>query len=157
VLTDTDWAIIEPFCLGKQTDLGQTTRSAVVCRSGFVAPANGRVAARIACCVRALALGVQTRLALNHCRCILQYVQSFIFRAPDLEYAVINGSIISLHRSGRNATRRPSVRLMPGQLYDLRTDHALDANGLRSALNVQEMPHVIPQKSNRRFTASFDK
>ena len=103
VLTDAQWIIIEPFCLGKSTDPGQTGRDSRLFLEAVL---------WIVC------TGAQWRelpdefgkwnSAFKRFR---RWVKADIFHHmfkvlasdADLEYAIIDGTIVKVHRSGQGA------------------------------------------------------
>lgn len=103
VLTDAQWAIIEPFCLGKTSDPGQTGRAPRL----FVEA--------VLWIVR---IGAQWRDLLDEfgkwnsvVKRFRRWVNAETFHgickalasSLDFEYAMIDGSIVRVHRAGQGA------------------------------------------------------
>lgn len=115
VLTDAQWAIIEPFCLGKSSDPGQTGRDprlfieAVlwIVRTGAQwreLPGefgNERQAPLVRAPTRMNSVFKRFR------RWVKADIFYHMFKAlstdSDLEYAMIDGTIVKVHRSGQGA------------------------------------------------------
>ena len=103
VLNDAQWAIIEPFSLGKKSDPGQTGRDARLFMEAVL---------------WIVRTGAQWRelpsefskwnSVFKECR---RWVQADVFyrmfkvlaSGADFEYAMIDGTIIKVHRSGQGA------------------------------------------------------
>ena len=109
-LTDAHWAIIEPFCLGKQTDPGQTGRDPRLFMEAVL------------WIVRTGAQWRELPAEFGHWNSVFKRFRRWVkadvfynmFRAlssdPDLEYAMIDGSIVKVHRSGQGAKGGLSAR-----------------------------------------------
>jgi transposase len=89
----------------------------------------------------------------------------------DLEYAMLDGTIVKVHRSPSCGLKAIRCRAT-GQAHDLRetdtsirdlsaghllADRAFDADWLRNDLLDRGIIPVIPPKSNRKFPATFGK
>ena len=103
VLNDAQWAIIEPHCLGKPTDPGQTGR-------------NPRLFMEAVLWI--VRTGAQWRDLPDDFgnwnsvfKRFRRWVKADIFysmfkslaASPDFEYAMIDGSIVKVHRAGQGA------------------------------------------------------
>lgn len=110
VLTDAQWAIIEPFCLGKQTDPGQTGRDPRLFMEAVL------------WIVRTGAQWRELPAEFGQCNSVFKrfrrWVKSDVFYNmfrqlscdSDLEYAMIDGTIVKVHRSGQGAKGGLSAR-----------------------------------------------
>lgn len=109
-LTDARWAIIEPFCLGKQTDPGQTGRNPRV----FMEAVLWSVRTGAQWCELPAEFGLWNSVFKRFRRWVKADVFYNMLRAlssdPDLEYAMIDGSIVKVRRSGRGAKGGLSAR-----------------------------------------------
>jgi transposase len=103
VLTDVQWAIIEPYCLGKATDPGQTGRDPRL----FVEAVLWIV--RTGAQWRELPneFGNWNSVFKRFRRWVKADSFHHMFKAlasdADLEYAMIDGTIVKVHRSGQGA------------------------------------------------------
>lgn len=103
VLSNAQWAIIEPFCLGKKSDPGQTGRDARL----FVEAVLWIV--RTGAQWRELPgeFGKWNSVFKRFRRWVQADAFYIMFKAlasnPDLEYAMIDGTIVKVHRSGQGA------------------------------------------------------
>ena len=103
VLTDAQWAIIKPFCLGKSTDPGQTGGDA------------RRFVEAVLWIVRTGAQWRELPDEFGKWNSVFKRFRRWVnadafyrmFRAlaseADFEYAMIDGSIVKVHRSGQGA------------------------------------------------------
>jgi transposase len=102
-LNDAQWAIIEPFCLGKKSDAGQTGRDARLFMEAVL------WIVRTGAQWRELPdeFGKWNSVFKRFRRWVLADAFYRMFKAlaadPDLEYAMIDGTIIKVHRSGQGA------------------------------------------------------
>jgi transposase len=109
-LTDAHWAIIQPFCLGKHTDPGQSGRDPRLLVEAVV------------WIVRTGAQWRESPAKSGHCNSIFKRFRRWVkadvfynmFRTlspvADLEYAMLDGSNIEVHRSGQGAKGGLSAR-----------------------------------------------
>ena len=103
VLTDAQWAIIEPYCLGKSTDPGQTGRDPRL----FVEAVLWIV--RTGAQLRELPdeFGKWNSVFKRFRRWVEADAFYRMFKElasdADLEYAMIDGTIVKVHRSGQGA------------------------------------------------------
>jgi transposase len=110
ILTDTQWAKMEPHCLGKPTDPGRTG-------------SDGRMfleavlwIARTGSPWRDLPkeFGHWNTAFTRYRYWLKAGVFKRIFEAvsddPDLEYAMVDGTIVKVHRHGQGAKGGPAVR-----------------------------------------------
>ena len=110
VLTDAHWAIIEPFCLGKPTDPGQTGRDPRLFMEAVL------WIVRTGAQWRELPgeFGNWNSIFKRFRRWVKADVFYSMFRAlasdADFEYAMIDGSIVKVHRSGQGAKGGLSAR-----------------------------------------------
>ncbi|WP_321363679.1 IS5 family transposase [uncultured Celeribacter sp.] len=147
VLTDAQWAIIEPFCLGKATDPGQTGRDPRL----FMEAVLWIVRTGAQWRELPVEFGKWNSVFKRFRRWVKADAFYSMFRTlaedADFEYAMIDGSIVKVHRSGQGAKGGPQsqaigrsrggmttkivaltdalgnlvdFRLLPGQAHDLR-------------------------------------
>ena len=118
VLTDAQWSIIEPYCLGKATRPGQTGRDPRL----FVEAVLWIVRTGAQWRELPVEFGKWNSVFKRLRRWVKADIFYHIFRAlasdADLEYAMIDGSIVKVHRSGQGAKgglfARPSGALAEG-------------------------------------------
>ena len=110
VLTDAQWAVIEPFCLGKAGDPGRTGRDPRLFMEAVL------WIVRTGAQWRDLPeeFGKWNAVFKRFRRWVKADAFYRMFRAladrTDLEYAMLDGSIVKVHRAGQGA--RASVDLM---------------------------------------------
>ena len=103
VLNDVQWASVAPYCLGKSSDPGQTGRDPRL----FVAAVLWIV--RTGAQWRELPgeFGKWNSVFKRFCRWVKADVFYNMFRAlaadADLEHALVDGTIVKVHRSGQGA------------------------------------------------------
>lgn len=103
VLTDAQWATIEPFCLGKTSDPGQTGRDPRLFMEAVL------WIVRTGAQWRELpeAFGKWNSVFKRFRRWVKADTFYRMFRAlsaeADFEYAMIDGTIVKVHRSGQGA------------------------------------------------------
>ena len=103
VLTDAQWAIIAPFCLGKTNDPGQTGRAPRLFMKAVL------WIVRTGAQWRELpgAFGKWNSVFKRFRRWVKADAFYRMFKAlstdADLEYAMIEGAIVKVHRSGQGA------------------------------------------------------
>ena len=110
VLTDAQWSIIEPYCLGKATDPGQTGRDPRL----FVEAVLWIVRTGAQWRELPVEFGKWNSVFKRFRRWVKADIFHHMFRAlasdADLEYAMIDGSIVKVHRSGQGAKEGLAVR-----------------------------------------------
>jgi transposase len=110
VLDDAQWAIIEPFTLGKKSDPGQTGRDARLFMEAVL------WIVRTGAQWRELPgeFGKWNSVFKRFRRWVRADTFYRMFKAlaayPDLEYAMIDGTIVKVHRSGQGAKGGLSAR-----------------------------------------------
>lgn len=103
VLTDAQWAIIEPFCLGKPSDAGQTGRDPRLFMEAVL------WIVRTGAQWRELPgeFGKWNSVFKRFRRWVKADAFYRMFKAlsadTDCEYAMIDGTIVKVHRSGQGA------------------------------------------------------
>ena len=110
VLTDAQWALIEPHCLGKKTDPGRTggdgrmVLEAVlwIARTG----APWRDLPEEFGNLNTVFKRFRHRVKLD----VFERIFDAISGAPDMEYAMIDGTICKVHRHGQGARGGPRAR-----------------------------------------------
>lgn len=118
VLTDAQWELIEPHCLGKASDPGQTGRD------------PRRFVEAVLWIVRTGAQWRDLPSEFGKWNSVFKRFRRWVkadafysmFRAlaasPDFEYTMIDGSIVKVHRAGQGAKgglkARPSANLAVG-------------------------------------------
>ena len=103
ILTDAQWQIIEPFCLGKKSDPGQTGGDTRLFMEGVLwivrTGAQWRELPEV--------FGNWNSVFKRFRRWVKADVFYRMFRAlakdADFEYAMIDGTIVKVHRSGQGA------------------------------------------------------
>ena len=118
VLTDAQWTIIEPYCLGKITDPGQTGSDPRL----FVEAVLWIVRTGAQWRELPVEFGKWNSVFKRFRRWVKADTFYFMFKAlasdADLEYAMIDGSIVKVHRSGQGAkgglSARPLAALAEG-------------------------------------------
>jgi len=102
-LTDAQWAIIEPYCLGKIADPGQTVRDARLFVDGVLWIVRTGAPWR----ELPVEFGKWNSVFKRFRRWVKVDVFYQMFRESsseaDLEYAMIDGTIVKVHRSGQGA------------------------------------------------------
>lgn len=110
VLNDAQWATIEPFCLGKKSDAGQTGRDARLFMEAVL------WIVRTGAQWRELPdeFGKWNSVFKRFRRWVQADAFYRMFKAlaadPDLEYTMIDGTIVKVHRSGQGAKGGLSAR-----------------------------------------------
>ena len=108
VLTDAQWAIIEPFCLGKTSDPGQTGRDPRLFMEAVLWIARTGAQRR----ELPSEFGKWNSVFKRFRRWVKADTFYRMFRAlsadTDCEYAMIDGSIVKVHRSGQGANVWPA-------------------------------------------------
>lgn len=103
VLTDAQWAMIEPYCLGKRTDPGQTGRDPRL----FMEAVLWIVRTGAQWRELPAEFGNWNSVFKRFRRWVKHDVFYNMFRElssdNDLEYAMVDGSIVTVHRSGQGA------------------------------------------------------
>ena len=111
VLNDAQWAIIEPHCLGKSTDPGQTGRDPRV----FVETVLWVVRTNAQWRDLPSEFGNWNSVFKRFCRWVKADAFYSMFKAleasPDFEYTMIDGSIVKVHRAGQGAKGGLRARL----------------------------------------------
>ena len=118
VLTDAQWALIEPHCRGKKSDPGQTGRDPRV----FVEAVLWIVRTGAQWRDLPSEFGKWNSVFKRFRRWVKADTFYSIFKSlaasSDLEYAMIDGSIVKVHRAGQGAKgglkARPSARRVAG-------------------------------------------
>lgn len=103
VLSDAQWAIIEPFCLGKKSDPGQTGRDPRL----FIEAVLWIVRTGAQWRELPQELGKWNSVFKRFRRWVHADVFYRMFKVlasdADFEYAMIDGTIVKVHRSGQGA------------------------------------------------------
>ena len=103
VLTDAQWAVIEPYCRGKITDPGQTGRDPRL----FVEAVLWIVRTGAQWRELPVEFGKWNSVFKRFRRWVRADVFHRMFKElssdADLEYAMIDGTIVKVHRSGQGA------------------------------------------------------
>ena len=103
VLSNAQWVIIEPYCLGKSTDPGQTGRDTRL----FVEAVLFIVRTGAQWRELPVEFGKWNSVFKRFRRWVKADTFYRMFKAlasdADLEYAMIDGSIVKVHRSGQGA------------------------------------------------------
>lgn len=114
VLSDAQWALIEPFCLGKKRDPGQTGRDPRLFMEAVL------WIVRTGAQWRELPqeLGKWNSVFKRFRRWVHADVFYRMFKTlasdADFEYAMIDGTIVKVHRSGQGAKGGLSARPLAG-------------------------------------------
>ncbi|MFV0515192.1 MAG: transposase [Jhaorihella sp.] len=110
-LTDAQWAIIKPFCLGKATEPGQTGRDPRL----FMAAMLWIVRTGAQWRELPVEFGKWNSVFKRFRRWVNSDVFHSVFRTlavdADFECVMIDGSIVKVHRSGEGAKRGLRARL----------------------------------------------
>ena len=110
VLSNSQWAIIEPYCLGKTTDPGQTGRDPRL----FVEAVLWIVRTGAQWRELPAEFGKWNSVFKRFRRWVKADAFYSMFKAlasdADLEYAMIDGTIVKVHRSGQGAKGGLSAR-----------------------------------------------
>lgn len=103
VLTDAQWTIIEPYCLGKSTDPEQTGRDPRL----FLEAVLWIVRTGAQWRELPVEFGKWNSAFKRFRRCVKADIFHLMFKAlasdADHEYAMIDGTIVKVHRSGQGA------------------------------------------------------
>src|SRR5829696_10165714 len=98
VLTDAQWAKMQLHCRGKKSDPGRSGED----NRRFVDRANRQPVARPSSRVRPLEQRLQTVSRLGERRCF-QRLFDAASEEPDMEYAMVDATIVKVHRHGQGA------------------------------------------------------
>ena len=111
ILNDAQWAIIEPYCLGKTTYPGQTGRDPRL----FMEAVLWIVRTGAQWCDLPSEFGKWNSVFKRFSRWVKADSFYRMFKAlaasPDFEYAMTDGSIVKVHRAGQGAKGGLKARL----------------------------------------------
>ena len=110
ILTDAQWALIEPHCLGKKSDPGPHRGDGRLFMEAVLWIA--RTGHRGATCRRVSATGTRSSNASRHWvkRDVFKRIFDAASADPDMEYAMVDGTIVKVHRHGQGAKGGPEAK-----------------------------------------------
>ena len=103
VLTDAQWAKIEPWCLGKRADPGRSGRDNRLFMEAVLQLPNRSGRSRQGLPVRTIHSTAFRRFSDWRKADVFKRIFDALTDEPDMEYAMVDATIVKVHRHGQGA------------------------------------------------------